>query len=543
MTAQQRDMVHQILRNAPFDLGGDVAAQRPLLEQMLTAQPLPADVRMTTGELGGVPVIFIDIDGVQPRGTIFHTHGGGFAIGSARSSVGLASSLARKSGTRAVSVDYRLAPEYRYPAALQDVTAAYRALLEQAGGAERAVVSGESAGGNLAVELLIAGKSEGLTMPTAVVLFSPMTDLTVSGNSYAGKADVDPAISAQAIRTRVQDYLDGTGTPATDPLVSPIFADLTGLPPLLIQAGSHEVLLDDATSLAVKAAADDVAIVLDITPGVPHVFQAFAAALEERGRGPQPCSPLHQRQPRLTIGTAMRPPRRRFALETIRVFRSVAACPGLLRRDTARWRGCPVQPGRQCFLDAGGEQRDTPQRRHRPAEPLQPQPAVDGEPDQPARGGEEDQRERDLREHRRENARGERARPVIQGQIEPRVAQQQGARDDHEHDHYLALPPGGPRGRREPGELRYVQPHPDHRPVPDDEVPVQGRGEDRDPDGQDHADSRHRDQGQAPLACPPWVGARMGQLDSRQDPGQLPTVIGAQLAHFGFIHHTAILPS
>jgi acetyl esterase/lipase len=278
-------MIHQILRNAPFNLGGDVAVQRPLLEQMLTAQPLPADVRTTTGELGGVPVIFIDIDGAEPRGTIFHVHvhvhGGGFAIGSARGSVGLASSLARKSGTRAVSVDYRLAPEHPYPAAPQDVTAAYRALLEQAGGAEQVVVSGESAGGSLAIELLIAGKSEGLTMPAAAVLFSPMTDLTVSGDSYAGKADVDPAISAQAIRTRLQDYLDGTGTPATDPLVSPIFADLSGLPPLLIQAGSHEVLLDDATSLTVKAAADDVAVVLDITPGVPHVFQAFAAALEE----------------------------------------------------------------------------------------------------------------------------------------------------------------------------------------------------------------------------------------------------------------------
>jgi acetyl esterase/lipase len=281
MTAQQRDMIDQILRNAPFDLGGDVAVQRPLLEQMLTAQPLPADVRMTTGELGGVPVIFIDIDGVEPRGTIFLAHGGGFALGSARGLVGLASDLARKTGTRAVSVDYRLAPEYPYPAALQDVTAAYRALLEQAGGAQRVVVAGESAGGNLAIELLIAGKSEGLTMPAAALLLSPMTDLTVSGGSYAAKADADPAVSAQAIRTRVRDYLDGTGTPATDPLVSPVFADLTGLPPLLIQAGSHEVLLDDATRLAVKAAADDVAVILDVTPGVPHVFQAFAAALEE----------------------------------------------------------------------------------------------------------------------------------------------------------------------------------------------------------------------------------------------------------------------
>jgi monoterpene epsilon-lactone hydrolase len=279
MTAQQRDMVDQILRDAPFDLGGDVAAQRPLLDQMLTAQPLPADVRVTPGDLGGVPVVFIDIADVEPRGIIFHIHGGGFALGSAEGSVGLASSLARKAGMRAVSVGYRLAPEHPYPAALQDVTAAYRALLEQAGSAGPVVVSGESAGGNLAVELLIAAQAEGLTMPAAALLLSPMTDLTVTGRSYAAKANADPAISAQAIRTRAADYL--AGTDPADPQVSPIFADLSGLPPLLIQAGSHEVLLDDATRLAAKAAADDVAVILDITPGVPHVFQAFAALLEE----------------------------------------------------------------------------------------------------------------------------------------------------------------------------------------------------------------------------------------------------------------------
>ena len=250
MTAQQRDMVDQILRDAPFDLGGDVAAQRPLLEQMLSSQPLPADVRMTPGDLGGIPVIFIDIADVEPRGTIFHIHGGGFALGSAGGSVGLASSLARKTGMRAVSADYRLAPEHPYPAALQDVTAAYRALAGQAGRAGHVVVSGESAGGNLAIELLIAGQAEGLTMPAAALLLSPMTDLTVTGSSYAGKAHADPAISAQAIRTRAADYL--AGTDPADPLVSPIFADLSGLPPLLIQAGSHEVLLDDATRLAVK---------------------------------------------------------------------------------------------------------------------------------------------------------------------------------------------------------------------------------------------------------------------------------------------------
>jgi monoterpene epsilon-lactone hydrolase len=163
MSKQQRDTVHQILRDAPFDLGGDVATQRPLLEQMLTAQPLPDDVRTTEGELGGVPAIFVEIAGTEPtEGVLFHVHGGGFAIGSSRGSVGLASSLARKTGMSAVSIEYRLAPEDPYPAALDDVTAAYQALVEREGGAQNIVVSGESAGGNLAIELLIAGKERGL---------------------------------------------------------------------------------------------------------------------------------------------------------------------------------------------------------------------------------------------------------------------------------------------------------------------------------------------------------------------------------------------
>jgi epsilon-lactone hydrolase len=279
MSKQQRDTIDQMLRDAPFDLGGEVSVQRPLLEQMLTAHPLADDVRTTPGELRGIPVIFIEIADTEPSGVIFHLHGGGFALGSADSSVGFASDLARKAGMSAVTVDYRLAPEHPYPAALQDVTAAYQALLSRGNASAQIVVTGESAGGNLALELLIAGKEHGLEMPAAMALFSPMTDLAVTGDSFTTKAGVDPNITAAAIRTRANDYLNGTDS--KDPLVSPIYADLTGLPPMLVQAGSHEALLDDATRLAARAAADDVAVTLDITPGVAHVFQAFAAVLDE----------------------------------------------------------------------------------------------------------------------------------------------------------------------------------------------------------------------------------------------------------------------
>jgi epsilon-lactone hydrolase len=281
MSTKQRETVEQMLRDAPFDLGGDVVTQRPLLEQMLTGHPLAPDVHTSAEQLGGVPVIFVAVAGTEASGVILHLHGGGFALGSASSSVGFVSDLARKAGMSAVSVDYRLAPEHPYPAALDDATAAYRALLEREGGPERIVVSGESAGGNLALELLIAAKQRGLPMPAAAALFSPMTDLTATGESFTTKAGVDPNITAAAIKTRAGDYLNATGTDPADPSVSPIFADLTGLPPLLVQAGSHEVLLDDATRLATRAAAHNVAVILDITPEVGHVFQAFSAILDE----------------------------------------------------------------------------------------------------------------------------------------------------------------------------------------------------------------------------------------------------------------------
>lgn len=279
MTAEQRAMIRQLLLHAPFDLGGDVSVQRPLFEQMISGQPVPNDVVVTPHELGGVGTVVVEIDGAPSHGTILHIHGGGFAIGSAQSSVGLAAELARRTDMRVVSVDYRLAPEHPYPAALDDVTAAYRALLDEIGTSDRVVVSGESAGGNLALALLIAGRAEQLAMPAGVVLMSPVTDLSATGRSYIDKADVDPVLSEAAIRTRVADYL--AGADPNDPLVSPIHADLTGLPPLLIQAGSDEVLLDDATGLAARAAAHGVAVILDVTPGVPHVFQAFAAFLDE----------------------------------------------------------------------------------------------------------------------------------------------------------------------------------------------------------------------------------------------------------------------
>jgi epsilon-lactone hydrolase len=156
---------------------------------------------------------------------------------------------------------------------------AYRGLLDSGQDVARVALAGESAGANLAVVTLTAIAQAGLPQPTSAVLMSPWADLAGTGDSLKAKADVDPVITADAVHVPARDYVGGADV--GDPAVSPVYASLGGLPPLLIQAGSHEILLDDGIRLAARAAHDDVAVTLDVVPGVPHVFQAFAAVLDE----------------------------------------------------------------------------------------------------------------------------------------------------------------------------------------------------------------------------------------------------------------------
>ncbi|OAI40542.1 alpha/beta hydrolase [Actinobacteria bacterium SCGC AG-212-D09] len=279
MSQQQRDAVDQLLREGPLDLGGDVAEQRVVFEEMMAAIPSPADVTTSSGSLAGIPVVNVEVAGADHARVIFYLHGGAYAIGTAASSVGLASDLARRTGAGLVSIDYRLAPEHPHPAAIDDAVAAYHGLLDSGVAASAIVIAGESAGAGLAAATLVALKHVGLPQPSGAVLMSPWVDPTLSGDSINAKAAVDPALTPEGLRRRADDYVaDGD---RTADLVSPLFADLTELPPLLIQAGSHEILLDDATRLASRAAAADVAVTLEVTPGVPHVFQGFAAMLDE----------------------------------------------------------------------------------------------------------------------------------------------------------------------------------------------------------------------------------------------------------------------
>jgi acetyl esterase/lipase len=210
---------------------------------------------------------------------VLYFHGGVYVMGDAFLTADLASQVGRRSGAKVISVDYRLAPEDPYPAAVDDALTAYEALLHNGTTPPDIVFAGESAGGGLAIATLVNARDHGLPLPAAAFVMSPYADLTLAGATMETKREVDPLMSPQALRARATDYTSGQD--AALGLISPVFADLSGLPPLIIQAGTHEVLLDDAVRLARQAALADVEVTLDITPGVPHVFQAYHAILDE----------------------------------------------------------------------------------------------------------------------------------------------------------------------------------------------------------------------------------------------------------------------
>jgi len=289
VSTEQRENLDALLRRSAFPADSDVNEQRRQLRELLSAQPLPADLTVTAAALGGVPTADITVDGIEPRHTVLYFHGGVYVMGDAFLAADLASQIGRRTRAKVISVDYRLAPEHPYPAAVDDALAAYEALLGNGTAPSDIVFAGESAGGGLAIATLVNARDRGLPLPAAAYLMSPYADLTLAGTTMETKREADPLLSPEALHARAADYTSGQD--AAVGLISPIFAELSGLPPLIIQAGTHEVLLDDALRLARQAASADVEVILDITPGVPHVFQAYhpildeaAAALDRAGR-------------------------------------------------------------------------------------------------------------------------------------------------------------------------------------------------------------------------------------------------------------------
>jgi len=279
MASNELQMIIEAFRSRPNMEGLSIEEQRAQMETGFTQFQLPTDVCCAPVDAGGVPAEWITTPGVVPERVIYYLHGGGYVMGSINTHREMVSRLSRAASARVLILDYRLAPENPFPAAVDDSIAAYRWLLSIGVDPARLVVAGDSAGGGLNVATLVALRDAGEPLPRAGICLSPWIDLECLGESMVTKAEIDPMVTRDSVLMLAKAYL-GDANPRT-PLASPLYADLAGLPPLLIQVGTAEALFDDATRLADRARAAGVDVILEPWDDMIHVWHAFAAILPE----------------------------------------------------------------------------------------------------------------------------------------------------------------------------------------------------------------------------------------------------------------------
>ncbi|EMD28142.1 alpha/beta hydrolase [Amycolatopsis azurea] len=281
MSKQQLADIDAMLRRFRPTGPRSVAELRTGFKALMDTMTVPENVHTAPVILGDRPALHVTPADAPRRGTILYFHGGGFVFGSPETALSLTAQLVSKTGFEAYSVDYRLAPEHPFPAGLEDNLSAYRALLDQGVSPSSLGFAGDSAGGGYTVTTALAARDADLPLPAAIVAFSPGLDATRTGESMTAKEDADPIFTRDAVMSTGAMYL--AGQDPNRPLLSPaVHADLTGFPPLLLQVGANEILLDDSTRLAARARDAGVDVILDVTADAPHVFQAFAGgALDE----------------------------------------------------------------------------------------------------------------------------------------------------------------------------------------------------------------------------------------------------------------------
>ena len=270
-----RSLARRLGRNAfRPDLSHDVA--RVQIDKSVERLAFARGVSVTRSELAGLSALSFKPEG-RTRGDLLYLHGGGYVIGSAKSHGPFVSQLVASWRLNAVSPNYRLAPEHPCPAAIEDALAAFRALRQDQEGP--LILAGDSAGGGLALATVIALRDCGETLPDAIILFSPWTDLSLSGASVRERAEIEPMLTPEGLANAARMYRGAL--PADDPRVSPLFAELCGLPPVFIQAGEDEILLDDTLRLHARLEAAGVEATAEVWRGVWHDFQMFQPIVPE----------------------------------------------------------------------------------------------------------------------------------------------------------------------------------------------------------------------------------------------------------------------
>lgn len=281
MSKQQRRELDAMLRKAPQGfIPLPVEAMRKGFAAMMGQFPIPGDVTQVAIELAGRSAVLVTPASGARAGTILYFHGGSFALGSPQTAMALTAELVRRTSVQAISFDYRLAPEHPFPAGIEDCLAAYRSLLADGRDPATIVFAGDSAGGGLTVTTCLSARDAGVPLPAALVAFSPGLDHTRSGATMTTKDGIDPFFTRESMAHTGAMYLAGQDPDC--PLLAPaVYADLSGFPPILLQVGTNELLLDDSVRLAARARNAGVDVILDVTADVPHVFQAFTGRLDE----------------------------------------------------------------------------------------------------------------------------------------------------------------------------------------------------------------------------------------------------------------------
>lgn len=256
-----------------------IAEQRAQIDALASFFPPPEGMEVEPGALGGVAGEWLRAKRARSDAALLYLHGGGYVIGSPRSHRHLASAIGEAAGIVVFAADYRLAPEHPHPAAVDDAVAAYQGLLDRGMAANQLAIAGDSAGGGLTVATLVALKERGLPLPACAVCISPWADLSQGGEAHRARAKRDPIVAKEGLDQMAAAYLGGAD-PRT-PLASPAFADLSGLPPLLIQVGTEEALYDDSFLLKARAENAGVEVSLESWAGMIHVWHAFHPILSE----------------------------------------------------------------------------------------------------------------------------------------------------------------------------------------------------------------------------------------------------------------------
>ena len=279
MSQEQLEAIIQQLKANPILDQPSIEGVRAGFEQLGAMFPVPGDVQCEPVMAGSVKAEWVTAPGALAERAVLYLHGGGYVIGSINTHRSLAATLSRAARARVLLIDYRLAPENPHPAAVDDSVACYRWMRSQGLSPKRIAVAGDSAGGGLTLATLVALRDAGEPLPACGVCLSPWVDLEGTGDSMTTKAAVDPMVQKEGLVQMAALYLSGKD-PRT-PLAAPLYADLSGLPPLLILAGTRETLLDDASRVAERAKKAGVDVTYEASEGMIHVWQLFAPMLDE----------------------------------------------------------------------------------------------------------------------------------------------------------------------------------------------------------------------------------------------------------------------